>query len=241
MGDIDAIYSLARRYNLRVVEDAAHAFGTSYCGKKIGSFGDIICFSFDGIKSITCGEGGAVVTKNRLVAEHIKNARLLGVQKDTERRFAEERSWQFDVEYQGYRYHMSNLCAALGLTQLSRFDSYLKPRRQELAKRYNEKLSDVKGIELFEDEYNETVPHMFPIKVNGAMRDKLRDFLSENNIETGIHYYPNHLLTYYGKGKIKLPVTEDLYGRLLTLPLHPELSDNDIDYIADRIRDFYKK
>ena len=113
-GDLEAIYGFARRYGLRVIEDAAHAFGCTYQGRKIGSFGDLACFSFDGIKNITSGEGGAVVTSDPRVIQSVQDARLLGVQRDTEKRYQGARSWEFDVQHQGYRYHLSNLFAAMG-------------------------------------------------------------------------------------------------------------------------------
>jgi dTDP-4-amino-4,6-dideoxygalactose transaminase len=117
-GNLDSIYDFAHKYGLRVIEDAAHAFGCIYKSRKIGSFGDIICFSFDGIKNITSGEGGAVVTADQELAQYIRDARLLGVEKDTEKRFSGKRSWEFDVRRQGYRYHMSNIMAAIGRVQL---------------------------------------------------------------------------------------------------------------------------
>ena len=118
---IEAVYEFAKRYKLRVVEDAAHSFGCYRNGKKVGASGDIICFSFDGIKNITSGEGGAVVTADNILARRIMDARLLGVEKDTEMRFEGKRSWSFDVRHIGYRYHMSNLMAAIGREQLKKF------------------------------------------------------------------------------------------------------------------------
>ena len=249
-GDLDAIYEFAGKHGLRVVEDAAHAFGTTYKGRKIGSFGDVVCFSFDGIKNITCGEGGAVVTKDDKVAQYVMDARLLGIHKDTQKRYEGQRSWEFDVFHQGYRYHMSNLNAAIGLAQLGRFEKELKPPRRKLAKGYHDKLRAVPGMLLFPDDYNEIVPHIFPIRVMNNRRDGLRQYLIDNGIECGVHYYPGHLLSYYGKnsshhlsgGYISrpLPVTERVYSELLTLPLHPEVSEDDLDYIVSKIKEFFR-
>ena len=115
-----------------MIEDAAHAFGCSYGGRKIGSFGDVVCFSFDGIKNITSGEGGAIVTSDPRVGQLVRDARLLGVEKDTEKRYNNERSWEFDVSRQGYRYHMSNIMAAVGRVQLRRLDGEFAPSRIRL-------------------------------------------------------------------------------------------------------------
>lgn len=233
VGDLESVYGFAAKNGLRVIEDAAHAFGTVYKGRKVGSFGDITCFSFDGIKNITSGEGGAILTSDDKVAQFAMDARLLGVQKDTEKRYAGARSWEFDVTHQGYRYHMSNLFAAIGLVQLERFKSEFMPRRQALAKRYHDALKVVKGLRLFPDEYSEIVPHIFPVRVPEGGREGLRARLLEENIECGVHYYPNHFLSYFGGGKTGLPSTELIYKELLTLPLHPELSDGDQDRVID--------
>lgn len=238
-GNLEEVYKFARKHGLRVIEDAAHAFGSLYKGKKIGSFGDVVCFSFDGIKNITSGEGGAVVTKDKKLAEFVMDARLLGVHKDTEKRYQGKRSWEFDVFHQGYRYHMSNLFAGIGLSQLKRLEKEFKPSRQKLAKKYHHELSLINDIELFPDDYDKIVPHIFPIKVMNGKRDGLRQYLMDNNIECGVHYYPNHFLRYYGKQKARLPVTEKIYNELLSLPLHPDITIKDQKYIIKRIRDFF--
>lgn len=237
-GNLDEIYKFAKKHNFRVIEDAAHAFGTIYKKKLIGSFGDIVCFSFDGIKNITSGEGGAVVTADSKVAQYVQDARLLGVHKDTERRYKGLRSWKFDVTHQGYRYHMSNLFAAIGRVQLRKFPLF-KKNRQYLAKRYIKSLKNIEEIEVFEKNYDNVVSHIFPIKVMNNRRDKLIQYLSDNNIECGIHYYPNHFLSYYKSGS--LPVTEKVYNQLLTLPLHPGLTEAQQDKIINFIKKFYKK
>jgi len=234
-GDLDSIYAFAKKHNLRVVEDAAHAFGSLYKGKKIGSFGDVICFSFDGIKNITCGEGGAVVTSDKDVSQYVMDTRLLGVQKDTEKRFSGQRSWDFDVKHQGYRYHMSNLFAAIGLTQLERLENEFKPARQGIARRYNEDLKKLSGIVLFEDDYTNTIPHIYPVRILNGKRDSVRKYLIESGVECGVHYCPNHLLSFYGAKIGSLPMTEKIYGELLSLPLHPEVSEADQELIFKTI------
>ena len=117
---LDEVYAFAARHGLRVVEDAAHAFGCRHDGRLIGSFGDVACFSFDGIKNITSGEGGLVVCQDRETARIAQDARLLSVEGDTRARFAGERTWDPDVVRQGWRFHMSNIMAAVGRVQLSR-------------------------------------------------------------------------------------------------------------------------
>ena len=237
-GDLEAIYGFARRHGLRVIEDAAHAFGCTYQGRMIGSFGDLVCFSFDGLKNITSGEGGAVVTSDPHVIQVVQDARLLGVQRDTEKRYQGARSWEFDVQHQGYRYHLSNLFAAIGRVQLGRFEGELKPRRVELSQKYRAALAGTGNLQLLQGDPGPIIPHIFPIRVLNGRRDGLRQFLRDRGIESGIHYKPNHLLSFYGGGREALPVTERLYEELLTLPLHPGLGDEEIDSVCAAVREF---
>jgi dTDP-4-amino-4,6-dideoxygalactose transaminase len=224
-GKLHDVYALAKKHGLRVIEDAAHAFGGTRNGARVGATGDVICFSFDGIKNITSGEGGAVVTSDAAVANRIKDARLLGVEKDTEKRYTGQRSWEFDVTAQGWRYHMSNVFAALGRAQLRRLEREFAPRRAQLARQYVKLLANVPQLRHLNLNYGEIVPHIFPVFLSNGKRDAVREALRAENIESGIHYKPNHLLSFYGGGNIKLPVAEKLYAQMLTLPLHFELTD----------------
>lgn len=235
-GDLDDIYHLAREHGLRVIEDAAHAFGCFWKGQRVGALSDVACFSFMGTKNITSGEGGAVVTADTSVAQRVRDARLLAVENDTEKRYAGERSWEFDVTRQGWRCHMSNLFAAIGRVQLRRFDTEFAPRRIALARRYRELLESVPDLCCVDLNYGPVVPHIFPVLISNGKRDEVRRTLLANDIECGIHYKPNHLLSYYGARSTPLPVAEELYGKLLTLPLHVELEEDDQDRIVEIVR-----
>ncbi len=225
------------RYQLRCIYDAAHAFGSMEGNNLVGSKGDIFCFSFDGIKNITCGEGGAIVSSDLDVITFCQNARLLGITNDTDKRYKGQRSWSFDVTHIGYRYHMSNLNAAIGLVQLERFESF-KIKRQQLANLYHQLLSSISCISLLEIDYEQTVPHIFslllPVNVE---RELLRQFLLENGIETGVHYFPNHLLSFFSETG-DCPVSESLFPRMLSLPLHPELVEEDIHFIVENVKQY---
>ena len=235
MGYLNRVFALAERHGLRVIEDAAHAFGCSYGGRRMGSFGDVTCFSFDGIKNITSGEGGAVVTSDPAVRRVVEDARLLGVQRDSERRAKGLRSWEFDVTHQGYRYHMSDVMAAIGRVQLARFEAEFRPRRIALAECYRELLCDVPETVLLEADLGPVVPHIFPVRILNGRRDAVRQGLADRGIETGIHYKPNHLLRFYGARRGELPVTERVYDELLSLPLHPDLTDADQSLVVSTI------
>lgn len=225
----------AKKHGLRLVEDAAHAFGCSMNGKKIGSFGDVVCFSFDGIKNITSGEGGAVFTANPDTIQKVSDSRLLGVQKDSEKRYAGKRSWVFDVVAQGYRYHMSNIFAAIGRTQLKRFEPEFAPRRREIAIEYTRLLKDNPNVKLTPMDYeNDIVPHIFVIRMLNGKRPKLEQLFKENDIQYGIQYRPNHTLTYF-KTDYSLPVTEQIYNEVFSLPMHPELTEENIQLICSLV------
>ncbi len=234
--NLDGIYAFAREHGLRVIEDAAHAFGCLYRGKKVGSFGDVACFSFDGIKNITCGEGGCIVTADQSVADLARDGRLLSVEKDTEKRFSGQRSWDFDVKRQGWRYHMSNIMAAIGRVQLGRLDGEFGPKRRELADLYRERLSGVPGVVLLlEDPDAWIIPHIFPVRIVNGRRNVVLEALEGAGIPTGQHYKPNHLLSLYGGGRQSLPVSEKLHEEILTLPLHPGLSRDDVELVCRSI------
>lgn len=235
---IEKVYELAAKHNLRVIEDAAHSFGGTYKRKRMGAIGDILCFSFDGIKNITCGEGGAVVTGDAIIAEKVRDARLLGVEKDTEKRFSGQRSWDFDVTEQGWRYHMSDLMAALGRTQLKRFPEFAK-KRQEIAKLYQQFFGQYSEIRTLKINYENVVPHLFPIIVEKGRRDDLREILEENEIQNGTHYKPNHLLTKY-KTDYALPYAEDFYNKVITLPLHTLLTEEQVEKVCKVIAQWVK-
>jgi dTDP-4-amino-4,6-dideoxygalactose transaminase len=236
VGKLDEIYAFAKKYGLRVIEDSAHAFGSEYQGKRVGSFGDISCFSFDGIKNITSGEGGCIVSNDVSLMNRIKDARLLGVEKDTEKRFKSERSWEFDVFDQGWRYHMSNIMAAIGIEQLKKF-SVMSEKRQKLAKLYDSLLSDQINIQNLSKNYSIIVPHIYVVRIKNIQNRKLlRDRLLQFGIQTGIHYQPNHQLSFYTiVDALPFPITDSIFPELLTLPLHPGLSEEDVNFVSNKL------
>lgn len=240
-GDLDAIYEFAKKHNLRVIEDASHAFGTTYNGKLIGSFGDVCCISMDGIKNITSGEGGMIITDDKKVQKIVKDARLLSVQNDTESRFKGTRTWEFDVDQQGWRYHMSNIMAAIGYSQLAKFSKY-KEIRQRFAHLYQNGLKDMTGIKIIDCNYDEVVPHIFVIREVTGRRDELKQCLNDNGVATGMHYRPNHLLTLFANNQDNstLKHTDEVYNQLITLPLQVDMVDEDVYYIINVISHFYK-
>ena len=235
--NLDAIHAFAQEFNLRVVEDAAHAFGSSYHNQKIGSFGDLVCFSFDGIKNITSAEGGCVVSNDQSAVQNMRDARLLGVINDTESRYAGKRSWDFDVCNQGWRYHMSNINAAIGRVQLARSSEFFR-HRQSIAKTYDRLLKDEKKIGLLPINYNDVVPHIYAIKLDSAVdKHAVMGNLNTSGVQTGTHYLPNHYLSLYKKSGLTLPVAEKIYPTLLTLPMHFDLSLSEVEYVCNVLKE----
>ena len=226
VGDIDALYSFAAHNGLRVVEDAAHAFGSARNGALIGGSGDIVCFSFDPIKNITCGQGGAVVTADPRVAERVAALRDLGIERSASPASAAD----FEVRGPGWRYQMSDLMACIGRVQLARFESEIKPHRLGLVAAYRARLGAVGGVGLPACEPG-TVSHIFPVRLAPERRAAVRGALDEAGFETRIHYKPCHLHPAFFGGAA-CPVAEALYAELLTLPTHAGVGAGHVESIA---------
>ena len=220
--DMDSLMEIKNEFNIHIIEDAAHAFGSKYNRKKIGSFGDICCFSFDPIKNITCGEGGAIVVHEEKSADLIRKKRVLGIDRDGWQRHTENKLGYYDVSTQGFRYHMSNINAAIGLVQLEKLESFHK-KKIDLVQYYNLRLNKINNIKLLDWNLSETFPFAYVIRVTNGHRDFLKKHLSKNNIQTGLNYIPNHLQSYF-KSNIKLPVTEQIFDEIITLPLYFDLT-----------------
>ena len=234
--DMDALLPPARARGIRVVEDAAHAFGSSYRGRAVGSFGDITCFSFDPVKNITCGEGGAVVTVDSAIAQRIVRGRLLGIDNDTWSRYRNERNWFYEVVSGGHRAHLSNINAAIGLEQLKRMDVF-RSRKQAIVAEYDRAFARQPGLALL-THTAETFPFFYVIRVLGGRRDALMAHLKTRDVGSGVHYIPNHLQPAFSAFRTSLPVTEQIYDEMLTLPLFFEMDDQQVNQVIDAVRTF---
>lgn len=236
---MEELLEIAKVKGVSVIEDAAHAFGSTYRGRKIGSFGDLTCFSFDPIKNITCGEGGAVVLNNDNIAQEIIKKRILGIDKDTWHRYKNERSWFYEVVTSGFRYHMSNINAAIGLIQFKKLNKFIK-RKREIVKRYDQAFRGSPYIELLFRDYEETAPFNYIIKIKNGLRDRLLGFLNKNGVGAGVNYIPNHLQPLFKDSKSELPVTEKVWKELISLPLYPDMSDNNVETVIEQVKLFFK-
>jgi perosamine synthetase len=237
--DMDELLAFARERKIWVVEDAAHAFGSSYKGRKIGTLSDVTCFSFDPIKNVSCGDGGAIVTDNEELARRILPMRNVGIRQDSWIRQNATRSWYYEVVAPGYRYHLGNLNAAIGLAQLKRFETF-KARKQNIVRRYQEAFEDVSGLALPVRNLDETFPFFYVVRVLEKRRDALIEHLKEREIGTGVHYIPNHLQPLFADLRVSLPTTEQLFEEILTLPLYFEMTDADVETVIAAVRGFFE-
>jgi dTDP-4-amino-4,6-dideoxygalactose transaminase len=238
--DLDLVYALAEAHGLRVIEDATHAFGTLYRGKTIGGFGDLTCFSFDPVKIITSIDGGAVVLPPGDELERAKHLRLLGIDSDTELRYRNKRAWDYDVVSKGFRYHLTNINASIGLSQLARIYEFMSSR-QLSCRLYNELLSGLPGIRIPKTNFEGISPFIYTIRVLDGKREALIEHLRANGVATGIHFMPAHAYTYYrGCRRGDMTVTERISSQILTLPLHSEMRAETIERISAEIQDFFR-
>jgi len=233
---MDDLLSLGRKKGIMVVEDAAHAIGSSYKGMKIGSFGDITCFSFDPIKTVTCGEGGVVATPYEEVARIIRKKRVLGIDREAWRRRGKP-AWFYEVGTQGYRYHMSNINAAIGLAQLKKVNEFIRRKRQ-ICKAYDSAFGKIDGITLIKRDYKECGPFFYVIRVKKG-RDSLITYLKKHGIAAQVHYIPNHIQPLFKTMSKRLPFTEMLFKEILTLPMFFEMTDSDVERVIKSVRQFF--
>lgn len=240
--DLDPLYELAEESNVRILEDAAHAIGSEYKGKRIGSFGDTQVFSFHPNKNITTGEGGCVVTRDALLADYIACLRFHGMDKTSWNKFAKVSSQDYEVVLPGYKYNMMDLQAAIGIHQLQELDSFIA-RRNELASRYLEALSDWPQWELPHAPLYDHLHawHIFTPLINEEAaqmnRDEFMQAMQERNIGTGLHYPAAHLFPYYrrtfGFAPGDFPISEEVSERIVSLPLFPSMTDAEHDRVLD--------
>ena len=238
--DLEKVYELAKKYNLRVIEDATHAFGTEVNQKKIGSYGDIVCFSFDPVKIITSIDGGCIVVNNKKELEIGQHYRLLGVDKDTTERYKNKRSWDYDVVSEGYRYHLTNIMASVGISQIKQIDKFIK-NRQKTCKKYNEAFKEIKEIKIPQTNFENISPFIYTIRILNGKREELIQHLQDKKIDVGIHFIPVHKHSYFKNRKIgDMEITNRVVNEILTIPLHSNMKNEFIERIISEIKKFFK-
>lgn len=238
---LDELMEIAHEHGLRVIEDAAHAFGTLNGGRPVGSFGDITCFSFGPVKMITTLEGGAVVTGDPADTQVLRELRYLGIDSDTDARYRNRRNWDYDVVRQGYRCHLGSVPSAIGLAQLAMVDEFIT-NRQDYCRYYDEQLREVEGLQLFETDWVGVAPFIYVVRVRDPkLRQDLAAHLKSAGVATGIHFLGAHEFSYYAASRRgELPVTELVTQQVLTLPLHPYMDRETLDRVIIAIRLFFE-
>lgn len=245
---MDEIYDIAGRYELSVINDAAHAISTEIGGRKIGSMEHLNCFSFYATKNITTGEGGMVTLNEDELAEKLRLMRLHGIDRYTWARLQGDRRWYYEVVERGFKYNMSDIQAAMGLCQLRKIDE-IQRRREEIAARYTRAFSDIEPI------LTPSIPadgkhswHLYIIRLNLEMlridRDEFIRQMAERGIECSVHFIPLHLHPFYrkryGYKPGDFPKAEQAYRQVVTLPLFSGMKDEEVDLVIDCVLDIIR-
>lgn len=237
------ITDTARRHKLLVIEDAAHAFLSKYKGRYIGDSNNICCFSFYATKNLTTAEGGMITCKDKSLSDKMRTLSMHGISKHALNRYGKNGNWRYEVLFPGYKYNMTDILATIGVEQL-KIALESKRKRLVLVERYLKQLSKNQNLILPtnpKEKNSEHSWHLFNIRLKKTSkigRDQLIEELKARGVGTSVHFIPNHLQMYYRKNYsrgLRLPVTEDVYKSILSLPLYEDLSISDVDYIASII------
>jgi len=243
--DMDRILGIAKKHHLFVIEDAAHGLGSYYKGIHVGGWGQVAIFSFHPIKNITTGEGGMIAHSDDQLESRLRLLRFHGIERDAWKRYGKGGNPDYDIKAPGFKYNLTDIQAALGLAQLSRLEEF-NSRRRKLANLYREGLEGAEGLDL------PGVPayphihswHLFVIKVISMDRERLMQRLSDYQIGYGIHFPAGHRLDYiqerYKIKKGELKETERANANLLSLPLFPDMKDEDVSYVCEAVREILR-
>ncbi|MBA4538048.1 DegT/DnrJ/EryC1/StrS family aminotransferase [Bacillus aquiflavi] len=245
--DMDPIMEIARKYNLTVIEDAAHAVHTQYKGKMIGSIGDFTCFSFYATKNLVTGEGGMITTHNEALADKIRVMSLHGMSKNAWNRYGDKGSWYYEVDYPGFKYNMTDIQAAFGIVQLSKLEQ-MQQTRERYAAVYNQAFSEIEGfIVPHHDDVNRHAWHLYVLRVKEQNftidRAEFIEKLKEKGIGTSVHFIPVPMQPYYKKLGYKVedyPNALAAYEGAISLPLYPKMSEQQVQRVVDVVLEIAK-
>ncbi|KHL94005.1 aminotransferase DegT [Paenibacillus sp. IHB B 3415] len=241
--EIDRLSMISRDYNLVLIQDAAHSLGATYKEIKVGSWADMTMFSFHPVKHITTGEGGIIVTNNEHYYHQLQLFRSHGMTKDPHKMLKNDGPWYYEMQELGYNYRMTDMQAALGVSQLDKLDSFVN-RRRGIAERYNRELTGIQGLILpYQQEESNSSWHLYvtrwlPEVLKGTRRDWF-DALRQLNIGVHVHYIPVYTQPYYQKLGYEsglCPNAETYYNTAITLPLYPKMSDQDVIDVIQSVR-----
>lgn len=240
--DMEKLQAIADKHSIPIIEDAAHACGSSYHGKRIGSTGNITCYSFHAVKNLAMGDGGMITARTEEEATMLKRLRWVGIDKDTwarENRSDARYDWYYEIRELGYKYHPNDIASAIGIVQLAKLEAGNEKRR-ERATQYRDRLKKYSWVtipSLRSDSI--TSQHNFVIRV--PEREALRQFLTHRLISTGVHYMPLTKHPIFSGSIVPLPTTEIIADELLTLPLYPDMTDEDFNRVIQAFEDYDKE
>ncbi len=245
--EMEQISKIAREKDICVVEDAAHAIGSRYNdGNHVGSckYSDMTIFSFHPVKTITTGEGGAITTNNRELYKHLLLLRSHGITKDQAKLEQNPGPWYYEMQTLGFNYRLTDIQAALGISQLKRLDKFVEKRR-EIIRKYNKAFKDLPDMVVpYEKDGVFSAFHLYVLQIDfkkiGTSREEIMAKLREKNIGTQVHYIPVHLQPYYrnnfGYKPGDYPIAEQYYEKAISLPLYPKMSDSDVKYVIENFK-----
>lgn len=237
--DLNELVKICKDRKITLIEDCAHATRSYYKDKHVGSFGDYGCFSFAAIKNLTTGDGGMLVGKSQNNIEHARTLAWSGISHSTwERARGKKLKWQYNVVDTGWKYQMNDIAAAIGLVQLKKLKAN-NLKRKKITDIYNKAFSDIFWIETpIVRDYAKSSHHNYVIKVPVKARDRLSSYLAEHGIATSVHYMPSHYYKLYSKYSHQVAVTEKAWKKILLLPIFPDLSLKNQEYIIDTVKKF---
>lgn len=231
--DHRALADLAEAHGLRIVHDAAHSFGAADGDAMVGSYSDICMFSFDPVKAVSCIDAGIVLVRSDEELARGREMRVLGSTLPVEITYQNARSWNYDATAAGFRYHLSNVHAAIGLAQLTKLD-WIRSSRQAACERYMARLGQLDGLSVPTADVSDLNPFLFYVRIAGGLRDAFRDHMSSLGVDTGIHWTPAHTMTLFRPCRHgRLEVTERAAAEVVSLPLHSGMPLSDVDRVCD--------
>lgn len=237
--DMDEIHKIAKEHNLLVIEDGAHALGSVYKGKKVGTLSDMTTFSFHPVKPITTGEGGMIVTDNEEFYKKMMLFRSHGITRDENLMTRNDGPWFYQQLDLGYNYRITDIQCALGCSQMKKLDRFLS-RRKEIVARYNEAFADCENIVMpYQLPETESGWHLYIVQVKNCDRRKVFEALREQGIAVNVHYIPVYMHPYYqehGYKEIHCRKAEEVYSHIISLPLYPTLTEEQQEFVIQGIK-----
>lgn len=248
---LDEIHRIARKYNLVVIEDGAHALGATYKGQMIGSLSDMTMFSFHPVKHITTGEGGIITTNNEEYYQKLVQFRSHGITRDPHKLIENHGPWYYEMQFLGFNYRMTDIQAALGTSQLKKIDKFVDLRKKYVSM-YNKAFKDMIEIQTpYQDQNGSSSWHLYIIRLDLekliCSRKEIFEALLKENIGVNVHYIPVHLQPYYtqrGYQRGICPIAENLYEEIISLPLFPAMTEEDVNDVisaVNKVINYYRK